>query len=477
MPVNFLGNRITPAPLVTISRQFQNTEDGTVVGKLYTLTVKGKTMAWRGSPNSSKVFDMTGAGLPDENIPQTSRLAAIERKQEALRSLFSSANEGGLFEIQPLDGTTSISCNPRIVAFDIPEGIWTEYFDWTLTLQADQLYGLGADEDAIIDAYRVSRASNDWSLEPADELGRVWKLTHTVSAQGKKFFKPDGSLLKAPWQNAQDYVLGAVGLGLDPSRLLASGVINGSGLAAYNYLRAEHTNELAGAYSVTETWLAFDMNYQPDTADVTIPAIEDFTVTTRIAAQDGGLYHVNIDGTIRGLEVRDNSTRTLQSSRFQNAQNKYVAIYPSILARASGLAGVVLNPVPLSFVTAQNEINGTYNYQAEFDNRAINLVPGALTETIATTTEGAAQVFAMLPVLGRGAGPVLQDIGTVTAKSVTVSIEAVLKATQLGYNAVEPDTDPIVLSFTPTGAFLASDVANWSPRTGRYSRQTKYVYE
>lgn len=475
MPVIYNSNLITPAPFISISKQYTTLPDGQIVGKIYHLVVRGKTLAWMGSPNSSKQWDTTGVGLADENIPASSRLGALLRKQEALRALFS--QEGLLFEIQPLDGTKSISCNPRIKSLEFSDGPWFNYFDWVLTLEADVLNGLGAEEDVALDTYKIQSATNDWVLEPTDELGRVWKLSHNVSAVGKRFYDTNGSLTKPAWQNARDYVLGAVGLGLDSSRLLSSGVVNGDGLTAYNYLRSEHTNELAGSHAVSENWLAFDLTNQPDSVNTTVPAIEDFTVSTRISAQEGNLTRVTVEGTIRGLEQRDNTTHALIKSRFANAQAKWAAIHPYLYMRATGLAGALLNQQYLDFTSGQNEINGTINYQVTYDNRANNLVPGALTETITTTVEGASDVFAALPVPGRLLGPVLQSLNTVTANSITVNIEAVLQATVQGYNAVEPDTDAIVLSFAPFGSFLSSDVATWSPRTGRYQRQTKYTYE
>lgn len=475
MPVAYNSNLITPAPFINIIKIYERSQDGTIVGKVYNLVVKGKTLAYMGSPNSSKQWDTTGTGLADENIPAVSRLGALLRKQEALRALFS--QEGLLFEIMPLDGTRAISCNPRIISLEFSEGPWFNDFNWTLTLQADTLAGLGSDEDASLDNYHISSASNEWALEPADEIGRTYRVQHTISAVGKRFYDVNGSLTQPAWENAKDYVLDAVGLGLDTAQMTSSGVVNGTGLTAYNLLRSQHVNELAGSFSATETWLATDISIQPDVISLNIPAIEELNANIVVSAQEGNITRCSLEGVIKGLQTNDNTSGTITSSRITNALLKYTFIKDFLYARANNLSGIILNPIPLSTQFSENIMQGVINYGAVYDNRGSNLVPGALTETISVNVEGAADVFAAIPVLGRAVGPILQSIGTVTPKTLAVSIEAVLIATTQETTAVEPFTDDIVLSFAPADAFLASDVISWSPRTGRYGRQTRYVYE
>ena len=441
------------------------------------LTVKGTLSAWQGSPRSDKSFWTVSGYPPDENIPATSRLAAIERKQEAIRTIF---KDGYDFEVQPLDGSASIKCNPIVQSIDFEPGNWYNVCNYNIVLRASILYinGTPSDEDDNLNAYMVSKASLEYDVSPADEINRTWHVTKRTSAVGKRFYNAAGQLTQQAWENARDYVQNALTLGLDVNRMYAAGDLNYNTFQAFNYQRGENVNELAGTYSVTETWLAYDPNNVPDSYGAGIPALEDFNVSTRTTIQDGGLTTVSITGTIRGCEQRDNSHwQPVIKTRYQNALAKWTAVYPNLLARAEAVSTVTLNPIPLLNQAAADEVNGVISYTLEYNNRAVPDIANALSEIVTVTNEGAADVFAVLPVLGRATGPILQSIGTVTPKAVVVNIEAIMPAATIAGFVPEPNTDAIVLSFAPPGAFLASDVSNYSGRTGRYSRQTRYVYE
>lgn len=102
--VIFNGQAIIPAPFVSISKQYETADDGTVVGSLYQITLKGDIIAWKGSPNSTGGFWTQTGYPPDEtSMTVTEMFGAITRKNSALRSLFSA--QGALLELQPPDGS------------------------------------------------------------------------------------------------------------------------------------------------------------------------------------------------------------------------------------------------------------------------------------------------------------------------------------------------------------------------------------
>src|SRR5690606_21036907 len=126
-----------------------------------------------------------------------SRFKAIIRKQEAIRQLF--AEEGLVLEFQSFDGSQPMKCNPRILGITFQDGQWYDTCDYTVNCECDVLSvnGLLVGEDDF-DQY-IAAASESWNLETLEEaesdlLPRTYRLTHSVSAKGKRFYKSDGSL-------------------------------------------------------------------------------------------------------------------------------------------------------------------------------------------------------------------------------------------------------------------------------------------
>jgi hypothetical protein len=481
MPVLFNGKALIPAPFVAVSREEQTTEDGGHLGYTYPITVRGKVLADKGSPNSAGVFWASSGYPADESVPSDSRLAAVMKKQAALRNLF--AAQGATFEVTGFDGTHGLlKCNPRVRRVTFPDGEgkganWTDYSEYVIELEADCVNGsLFGDECG--DGPKVARASNEWNIELLDEAKQTYRLTHAVSATGKRAYDETGALPRQAWEQARDYVLnltgGGVGLGLVPARMAASGVLDADALQAFNYVRGQSLNELAGTFAVTESWVCYDPKGEP-------PAVHEQTVEQRFTLAENRTS-VSVQGTVTGLEVRDNATRELLTARWDNARSKWEGyVRPFLLSVAAGsVSGVVINPTAVGATFGFNEAAGTVTYRYEFDNRPAPYTPGAVSEVVTVTNHGAADAFAQVPVLGRPYGPVLQSLGTVTAKKRSVAIEILMPPASTTFNAPAPSTAGIVLALaprSPLGVFLEDDQESWTPATGRYSRQTTFVWE
>ena len=109
-------------------------------------------------------------------------------------------------------------------------------------------------------------------------------------------------------------------------------------------------------------------------------------------------------------------------------------------------------------------------------------------ENISVVDNNPTDVFASLTVLGRAAGPVLQDIGTVTAPTRDVNIDAIMTigsgctVAQLLANKPSAQVSGILCAFETdltgsfTQVFLTSDNENWNPKTGSYSRNVRWIY-
>ena len=473
MPVYYDSQKIIPAPAITISREFTRTDDQQILGTLFNITVKGTLLAYQGSPTSSGTL-WTGTGSPpNENIPSNQRLKSILKKQEAMRRLFK--NEGRTFEIQPLDGSQSTKCNPRInnITFEGTDSYnvnWYEKLDYTIELEADCLYGpLMPSGEFGCANNRISGLTEEWTIEFGD-IENSFRLTHNVSAVGKRFYDETGTLTQAAWKNARDVVQPRLGISND--RIYASGVLNldTNIYAGYNHVRNENVGITTGNYGVTETWIISSGNY-----------LEDFTVTTNSDTLNG-TTQVSIAGTITGLDTRDSNFQKT-TTKWEAASSRWTTVQPLLFARAAAYSGESLNVAPTNSSIGRNPITGVINYTYDYDDRATTCVANAVSESINVTDNYAGDIFAEIPILGRAAGPILQDISTVTSTSRQLSIELVMPKTDTcsvsAGLAAKPNTSSIVNSVEPsaTQVFKQSDSESWDWKTGRYTRNVTWVYQ
>jgi len=487
MPVKYNNRSIIPAPFVSITKDVQTTDDSRKVGTLYGITLKGVLSAERGSPTSSGTW-VTSGYPPDESISSDAKMGALLRKQEALSILF--ADEGKVLEIETPDVSYSRKCNPRFKRIEFAEGgqgsvSWYDKINYTISLEADVIfinptgYGYsgmpnpsGYEDFGDPSGYKVSKVSIEHNIELADEKNQTYRLTKSVAATGKRFFSTDsGVLQKQAWENARDYVLDNIGLGIDSTQMIATGVMNNNLLHAYNNTRTQHVGESAGTFQVTETWLC----YNPGASGV--PALDEHNYTVRTSQE--GRVTVQIEGTVTGFEVRDPSTFQITSSKYTNASNKWSNyVYPNLYSNAASVAGTTLNPLPANTSIAVNDVGGVITYHYEYDDRPTPSISGCVSENITITNHNQTDIFASIPVLGRTAGPVLQDIVTNSAKKRQLQIELVMRSKSQTYTPVSPDTDALVVSYIPTGTvFLDQDDESWNPNGGRYTRNVSWTWE
>src|SRR6185312_8322810 len=185
MPVSYNSNLMIPAPLVDINKSYNRTQSGDQkLGAIFNITITGQLVAYKGSPDSSRVFWNQPGDPPDETDifdDTTTWMGALERKQEALRELF--ADDGYLFEITPLDGSPPISFYSRTVSLDFAAGLWTYLTDYTIVLEATQIFISGSplgDEDDFNQF--LTQANENWTIEMAEDNEHIFNVSHNISA-------------------------------------------------------------------------------------------------------------------------------------------------------------------------------------------------------------------------------------------------------------------------------------------------------
>jgi len=506
--VSYNGKKLSPAPFVSITKQYTKSGNGDKIGALFSISIKGTCVVFTGSPDKDGVF-YTGSNYPPDartdptyvySFDENEALGIMLRKAEAIRTLFS--EEGKSLEIQSFNGSPPMKCNPRIISVNIPEGQWYNTFEYTVDMECDVMYINGTDitEDDFDDVY-ISALSEGWQIETLEEPEnlselRTYRVTHNLNATGKKFYDENGDSVPA-WKQARKAVVKKLGFNrgtLDFLRL--SGVQDlPSYFSQYNHVRSENINESEGSYDVNETWILASGT-----------ASENFTIETN-SSRDSALTRVSIQGQIQGYEVR-NSGLELVTSKYHNASGKYDEIFPLLYQRAKAFSNVKnLCPIMNTYSKTSNVFAGNIGYNCEFDNRPSGLITATKYEDISIGGNFGSDVFAVIPVLGRKRGPVLQNIGTKKectrnlSVNVTFDRDLYLASAPSNYtilNVQHPrfthpysgdiqrlvnEAHPVLslarnnLMEIATKAYVQDQSENWNPQTLNYTYNVSWTFE
>jgi len=553
---------VRPTPLVNIGTQILKNGAGEAFGVTYSITLTGTLLADQGTPYAIEhggntalrhpstdkyafhetapsaftgpygAFDsvLSHTGLnrpPKQQIEPNLAATALITKQRALRALF--AQDGQRVEITDFNyDNPAVICYPRLVDIQFSEGIWVDKCDFTITLEADTLlHGDKVDnegtfiipnngetqenttETALLGSLSgafINDYSEDWSIEVDESTGESpdlpfsYRITHSLNATGKTHYTPGEERLVA-WEQARKFVTDRLSDDVTdyPNIMgqIGSGTINlVDSFGGFSHVRNESIGQSAGTYTVTETWLlASGTAYENYSSSVSSDTSSAFV-------------GVNIDGTIKGLSQISPSGHGSEDkpSAFDNAMSKYIAVSNSgqfglisdIYKRANNLVAVELNSQPLSISVGTNDYLGEITYSTQFDNRPSNIISGVLTESISVNDTYPGDVFAIIPVLGRKTGPVLQYIGGRTEYTRDLSINLLMDYTKIPYGSgrnplllkkpsvIEPSATQIgnlIKELSPQNEpgirkyFVNPPSESWEPKTGSYSFNLTWTYE
>lgn len=486
---------------------------------------------------------------PKQMVPKPE--AAIFSKQRALRALF--AQDGQQVEITDIldDTGATITCFPRTVSVDFTEGQYITKCDYTIVLEADYLLRGNFDPDQQLVDYEgtfansglrgtnviisdllnsadtafIETYSEDWSLEADDQGGEsienpiTYRISHSLNATGKTVYGPSitglnynhttlpsQSLNIPAWEQAKRFVqkkLSAGGSGIVYPNVLGqigSGTVNlVNSYGGYNHIRTEQINVTEGSYSVTENWILSSGT-----------STETYNMSVSTSNSDP-FVNVQIDGNIKGLrsinpdKLGDPSLNTA-SGAYTNALKKYNQISNSgrfgltsdIYKRANNLTAVELNSQPVSVSLGINQFTGEITYSLNFNNRPTNIISGVIAESISVNDTYPGDIFAIIPVLGRATGPVLQYIGGRTEYKRDISINLTMDYTKVPYgdkrnslllkkpSLVEPTASQIaslINELSPKNEpgirkyFVSPPSESWNPKEGTYSFNVSWTYE
>lgn len=374
--------------------------------------------------------------------------------------------------------------------------------------------------------------TENWSIEVDDQNAmtsnngifsvRAYRLTRNISATGKVTYAPSGNASNGQnssdtkvyryeaWEQAKNFIkkkIAKSGGGydeypkLDIDKVFAKDFMNISQqFGGYNHSRTESIDKTNGQYSLTDTWLLSSGT-----------AYENYNMNIS-SSIDAPLISVSLQGSIKGLSSIPASgslyggTGPSGVTPYQNALKKYHEISNSgqfgltcpLYKRANNAVSPELNAQPKSLSLGINEFTGEVTYSLEFNNRPMNFISGVLSENISINDTYPGDVFAIIPVLGRQTGPILQYIGGRTEYKRSVSIEFIVDYTDLPYGRnrdsfvlskpslnepVRGQINSLVSALSPANEpgirkyFLSPPAESWNPKDGRYSLSLDWTYE
>jgi hypothetical protein len=490
----------SPVPFISVSKAYETQGNGVRVGATYTITLTG-TLTPLGTPSAT-------GGYPK-----------IDELQDELKQAL--AENGNRWRVQ-CNGSTLIETYPHIkdVNFSQSNDNWVFTCPYTITLEYyDEPAETGIDPDITVLGSSIKSFDDSWTVEFVEDAAHYeWNLdgnvqdnspyqmrmTRSISAVGKTRFTANpaapqsGVVEYEAWENAKNYVANQLWTNDRWEDHAQTGlyIINMADveMARFNHIRQQTIDEGAGSFSLQESWLLIDAG----ATGIAGNATEDFTITTTASATQG-LTSISVEGSIQGLETR--SYGTTDPTAFTIAEDKYAAatgywanVEAKLYGRALYAAGVLspsLNMTALDTSLGHNPTKGVITYQYGFDNRPCTFISGALHESIVISEDNPSDVFASLVVLGRAKGPILQDIGTVTATTRNIAIEVIMAPPtgcdgcsdfELALAAapgLEVDGFLCCVETQINGSwdqvFKSADSESWDIKTGLYTRNVSWT--
>lgn len=467
MPVHYFGSGLIPAPFATLNKSNVRDNAGNILHPEYTFTLKGTIVNVDNALDSPYAQFSTG-------------MEGVVLEQKRIMQIFS--NDGGLLELDPPNfasgNAIAAYCRVNSVSFD--PGPWVNRCDYNVVLTATSLSGVN---DIVSN---IDSSNESWTI--TENIDSTFSISHQLNAVGAIYYNDQGVLGDAlaaarNWVGSRRYMVDISGQLTVVSGAsfgfynILSNINSPSSGNFWNYSCIENPGVGSRSWALTENFIYFSASGNN--------VREQWNATVNYNATDPRFANVAINGLVVGLGDR-NSNLPLRNNRAKSYFEG--SVYPNIYSRLANYApsGYTLNPVPLNRQIGYERTEGNLTYSIGFSAVSGTLIPNAIEETIDIIDNGFTDVFAIIPVPGRGwNGPVIQEMNTYTNPERTVNINAQLApitgavtlSTIKNLYLQKPDTSAIIQALIPnSGSFYCKqNVENFSPITRRYSRTIQWL--
>tara|TARA_R100000322_G_scaffold25893_3_gene16485 strand:+ start:1237 stop:2856 length:1620 start_codon:yes stop_codon:yes gene_type:complete len=521
--------QLKPAPLLSIQSEFtRGGPNNSIIGAVWSVTLNG-TIIPTGEDGESLSEGYGGV------------LGVFKEKDE----IFKAFSQDGSTFIAQLSGSCSgsiISGTPfvRSLSMDDSTDNFSQTATYTVELCFPKTAGRSPFDDILSGAYSLESASTTFSESyeklPFTYAGEgqpgVQTLTRTTTATALKdavTYELDGAVLAAAAyvagvtaeagcpENASGVGFGTLvdsskpGSPYNPQPSTGPGgskdylappdlLPTGGDVFCFQTNRSLDWDTTAGSFTQVDTFTKISTGLGFNSNGFKVR--DEYSWDTSFDWSAGGQNTLTINGTVQGYAGFDPTGMLsgVHTSAIAQAEGYYQISQPSrlahIKAQASGISSNKANGIhPESDYRLQgnnfslNVAEGTLTYSETYITDA-PFNTGALSESVNVTRANPSQVFAEQVVIGRAAGPILQDIGTNTATTEELSIEAVVIPPSASLSEMEsngglrgaPNYNDLVnshlssISGSNVSIFKTSDSESFDLKTGRYTRNVGYIY-
>jgi hypothetical protein len=363
-------------------------------------------------------------------------------------------------------------------------------------------------------SYNLSSTGEDYNADN-DTIIKKYTISHNLSATGVTKYSGAGTNVSSGYYEAKRYIqnrldtLGNNPFNVDTIKDYGTGTpgadtigqhnifeaddTEGAGTnlrpyqpseySAYNQVNTYSQDILNGTYSVTRTWLAskaaanvtLDLTYNDDQASA--------NRSVEVALNIQG-YESIVEDTLSesGSVTSSANPNTDTTNKYSNAltvagtytdavlYNVASAFYTS--RRGSESSDTLKSPA-LSRSESHSKTTGSINISSTFDDRSIT-VANAISENLTISDSnynGSNQIVAILPVIAKSDGPVIQNMGTTNERTRSVSIEIVMKR-----GSGNPSGSVDLSAYKPDGAYQQNFSESWSPTSRSYNQSIDWVW-
>lgn len=482
--VKYNSSAIVPAPLYSISNNITRATNGAILSYVYVITLKGTLLPTKGSPNSSGSF---GLGNADEVLATDAlKTASIITKQAAIRSLFfdePKVASGGskFFEIESNGVLLKCEAMTSDISFDAEINVVKNEYTIIITTNNLILNNKSlSSQDVLAAEYNLKSASDNISISAQNDYEESYTINRTISAQSYKTVGTEESSRVEPWKNAQGWVKRVVGSTDNIASFSTYPAY--APTSAYEFLNKqiqENINKLEGSYSLSINW-----NYVKNGLS---KVIDEWTSsyssdTRKVSVLSGGYNKVyKVSGSIRPI-IQASGGYTLSKARWDIIKNELKNRALSSGGAYNGFADTTHVYGPYNLGISENRRTGVINYDAEFKEKNIVLHEDFSDIDVQITVNTKENSIVEIPIIGRSAGPVIQNLFTTNTKKTSISASFALSS-----NAVQSSTSDLRTSakgvlvgagIQPTGTtnyFVTSFSDSVDVFNGRYTYNITYV--
>ena len=444
---------------MSVQKEFGRGDDGSILNEKHTISIKGQIVA------SGATADARYSNLATQMFSRAKKLATGADRVTTLQAgLLTVTGDSG--EIVRYDSASLLSVNVS----EAPEDTaGLHYQEVSMTFEsyntpsdpvsAYKLRSISESVEYKKEDNQLSYKSND--IDTEDDPYHAFTVTHTISAQG--FFN-NGTNKREAFEEAYKYVtsrkkdtlgtintdaftkpyLGSSKVEMKEYKIAgqASDVVSSADIgnySEYNKIRTSSTDVASGSYSLTTTFtLSRESVY--------------IEISGNYNRDESGEASVTVEGTIQGLSTKN--VDSAQHNKITQARAAYDVIAGDLKSGSKiykyantkvynkfqiDKTGVSLRDVPLNYSFGENKNNGTITFNVTYrvyPGEVISLLDSITGALVAQATivdnnrSGAGHDFnqiVIIPIIGRTAGPVIQNMNTTKERTRNVTIDVTLE--------------------------------------------------